>query len=102
VSAEANPLGRLEHHLGRLLVTGVIASAVLLFAGLALWLANPEIPVARWLLNGGLVVLMATPILRVFVSVVEYVRMRDWFFVAITVVVLIELTVTVVVALTRG
>ena len=45
---------------------------------------------------------MATPILRVFVSFVEYVRMRDWFFVAITVVVLIELTVTVVVALARG
>ena len=102
MNTDANSLGRLEHRLGRLLVTGVIASAVLLAAGLALWLANPEAPVARWLLNGGLVVLMATPILRVFLSVVEYVRVRDWFFVAITVVVLIELTVTVVVALTRG
>jgi uncharacterized membrane protein len=102
VSADPNPLGRLEHHLGRLLVTGVIASAVLLIAGLALWLASPETPLSRWLLNGGLVVLMATPILRVFVSVVEYVQMRDWLFVAITVVVLIELGVTVVVALARG
>ncbi len=102
MNAEHGSLARLEHHLARLLVTGVIVSAVLLFAGLALWLTARENPLARWLLNGGLIVLMATPILRVFVSVVEYVRMRDWFFVAITVVVLIELTVTVVVALTRG
>ena len=29
----------------------------------------------------GLLVLMATPILRVLVSLVVYVRMRDWFFV---------------------
>lgn len=102
MSAEHGSLARLEHHLARLLVTGVIVSAVLLFAGLALWLTTPEDPLARWLLNGGLVVLMATPILRVFVSFVEYVRIRDWFFVVTTIVVLVELTVTVVVALTRG
>ena len=102
MTVERDSLARLEHHLGRLLVTGVIVSAVLLFAGLALWLAAPDAHLARWLLNGGLVVLMATPILRVFVSFVEYVRIRDWFFVATTLVVLVELTVTVVVALTRG
>jgi uncharacterized membrane protein len=80
----------------------VIVSAVLLTAGLALWLTSPDAPLSRALLNGGLVVLMATPILRVFVSFVEYVRMKDWVFVATTIVVLVELTVTVVVALTRG
>jgi uncharacterized membrane protein len=101
VTVERDSLARLEHHLGRLLVTGVIVSSVLLFAGLALWLAAPEAPVVRWLLNGGLVVLMATPILRVFASFVEYVRMRDWVFVATTLLVLLELTVTVLVALTR-
>ena len=41
---------------------------------------------------------MATPILRVVVSFAEYVRMRDWFFVAMTMVVLAELTLTVIVA----
>jgi len=43
--------------------------------------------------------LMATPILRVIVSVAEYVWLRQWFFVIVTLVVLAELTVTVVVAL---
>ena len=102
MNVERDSLGRLEQHLGRLLVTGVIVSAVLLAAGLALWLTIPDAPLSRWLLNGGLVVLMATPILRVFVSFVEYVRMKDWVFVATTILVLVELTVTVVVALTRG
>ena len=102
MKVERDSLGRLEQDLGRLLVAGVVVSAVLLAAGLALWLASPGAPLSRWLLNGGLVVLMATPILRVFVSVVEYVRMKDWVFVATTILVLVELTVTVVVALTRG
>lgn len=101
MTPEHGSLSRLEHHLARLLVTGVIASAVLLFIGLALWLESPDSHAARWLLNAGLIVLMATPILRVVVSVVEYVRIRDWFFVAITIVVLVELTLTVVVALLR-
>lgn len=99
MTAEHGSLIRLEHHLARLLVTGVSASAVLLCIGLGLWLASPDSHAARWLLNAGLVVLMATPILRVVVSVVEYVRIGDWFFVAITIVVLVELSVTVVVAL---
>jgi uncharacterized membrane protein len=102
VTGERDSLVRLEHHLGRLLVTGVIVSAVLLTAGLALWLSAPDARLSRWLLNGGLVVLMATPILRVFVSFVEYLRIKDWIFVATTILVLIELTVTVLVALTRG
>jgi uncharacterized membrane protein len=41
---------------------------------------------------------MATPILRVVVSLVEYARMRDWFFVATTLMVLIVLFVTIAVA----
>ena len=80
-------LGRLEAHLGRLLVVGVTVSAVILAAGLALWLA-PRRARRERLLNTGLVVLMATPMLRVLVSVVEYVRMRDWFFATITLVVI--------------
>jgi uncharacterized membrane protein len=47
------------------------------------------------------VVLMATPILRVVVSVVEYVRMRDWFFAATTIIVLTELAWTLFFAFTR-
>lgn len=99
--ADPVSLTRLEFHLGRLLVTGVIASASLLSIGLALWLVNPESAVALWLLNAGLIVLMATPIMRVVVSFAEYVSMRQWFFAGVTIVVLVELSVTVLVALSR-
>lgn len=92
-------LGRLEADLGRLLVTGVVASAMLLAAGLAVWLAQPDHRAAAWLLNAGLMVLMATPILRVMMSFAEYVRIRDWLFVAMTILVLAELALTVIVAL---
>jgi uncharacterized membrane protein len=95
------PLGRLEAVLSRLLVAGVILSAALLAAGLALWLANPNGAAAVWLLNAGLITLMGTPIARVVVSFAEYVRLRDWLFVGMTVLVLAELTLTVVVALSR-
>jgi uncharacterized membrane protein len=93
------PLADLEQKLGQLLVTGVIVSALLLAAGLFFFLLDPGMARNGWLLNGGLIVLMATPILRVMVSVAEYVRLRQWFFVVVTVIVLAELTLTVVVAL---
>ncbi len=99
--ADPASLARLEFHLGRLLVTGVIASAILLATGLGLWLSNPESAVALWLLNAGLIVLMGTPIMRVVVSFAEYVGMRQWFFAGVTIVVLVELSVTVLVALSR-
>ncbi len=47
------------------------------------------------MLNAGLLVLMATPMLRVLLSVVEYVRMGDWFFASTTLAVIAELSVTV-------
>lgn len=101
MNAPAESLSRLEHHLGRLLVAGVILSAVLLASGLALWLANPRGSLAIGLLNTGLIALMGTPIMRVLVSFAEYVRMRDWLFVGMTILVLAELTLTVAVALSR-
>lgn len=97
--ATSDPLAQLEQKLGQLLVSGVIASAALLALGLFFWLLNPAGSRTDWLLDAGLIVLMATPMMRVVVSVAEYVRLRQWFFVAVTLVVLTELTVTVVVAL---
>jgi uncharacterized membrane protein len=79
----------------------VILSALLLTAGLALWLAHHGAP-ALWLLDAGLFVLMATPILRVLLSFAEYVRLRDWAFVATTIVVLVELALTLTLALGHG
>jgi uncharacterized membrane protein len=95
------PLKRLEQTLGRLLVTGVTSSAVLLAIGIALVLAWPDTRLGSWLLTLGLVFLMATPMLRVIVSFAEYVKMEEWFFVATTLIVLAELTMTVIYALTR-
>jgi uncharacterized protein DUF1634 len=94
-------LSRLEVHLGRLLLGGVLSSASCLAVGLAVWLAAGPTSIANALLTAGLLVLMATPILRVVVSLVEYARMRDWFFVATTLAVLIVLFVTIGVALTE-
>jgi uncharacterized membrane protein len=91
-------ISRLESHLGRLLLGGVLSSAVCLAVGLILWLTTAAPAVANGLLSAGLFILMATPILRVVVSLVEYVRMRDWFFVTTTFVVLIVLFVTIAVA----
>ena len=96
-----SPLDRLETHLGRLLFAGVAASAACLAAGLAMWVAGGDSPLASGVLATGLVTLMATPILRVVVSLVEYVRMRDWFFVATTVIVFGVLLVTVTLALLK-
>lgn len=101
MKAERPHLARLEVHLGRLLVTGVTISAILLAAGLAIWLVNPQQAAALFLLNAGLIVLMATPIFRVIVSFAEYVAMGQWFFALVTILVLVELSVTVLVALKR-
>jgi uncharacterized membrane protein len=91
-------LHRLEEQLGRLLITGVIVSAIALMAGLALYVVNPSSGLSSTLLTVGLFVLMATPMLRVVVSFVEYIRMKDWFFMATTVVVLGVLAMTVILA----
>ncbi len=50
-------------------------------------------------MSAGLVMLMATPVTRVAVSVVEYGRQRDWTFFALTGLVLLELVAGIVAAL---
>jgi len=101
VIGEGPQFARLEVQIGRLLVAGVTISALLLAIGLGMWLFDPGHWNALWLLNAGLIVLMATPILRVLLSFAEYIAMRQWFFAAVTILVLLELTVTVVVALLK-
>jgi Protein of unknown function (DUF1634) len=93
---------RLETMLGRVLLGGVLSAAGCLAAGLALWLAGSNHSGTNALLTAGLMILMATPILRVIVSLVEYVRMRDWFFVVATTVVLLVLFVTIAVAISSA
>jgi uncharacterized membrane protein len=90
---------RLEELLGRVLVAGVVSSAAILAAGIVASVADWG--AAPLLLRTGLIVLMATPILRVVVSVAEYLRLRDWFFAATALAVLAVLLTSVGVALTR-
>lgn len=94
-------IDRLEIQLGKMLQAGVLTSAACLAAGLVLWMWGGTPGAAGALLTAGLMILMATPILRVVVSLVEYARMRDWFFVATTVIVFGVLLVTVTLALLK-
>jgi uncharacterized membrane protein len=102
VTRDSEPLVRLEHELGRLLFAGVAISAVALAAGVVLLLVLPDSAAASALLTGGLLVLTATPILRVVVSIVEYLRMKEYAFAGVTLLVLIELALGVAYALWRG
>lgn len=99
---EPDPFARLEGILGRLLYTGVAASATVLLFGLGIFLFAGGSQLSERILAAGLVLLMATPVLRVVVSLVEYIRMRDWLFVCTSLAVLGQLVVTLVYALRRG
>lgn len=96
--ADTNDLNRLEDLLGRVLVTGVVASATILAVGLIVDVFTGR---GHPVLRIGLILLMATPIFRVIVSLVEYVRMRDWFFSATTAAVLLVLLTSVGLAILR-
>ena len=71
-------------------LSGVLVSGVCLLAGVALYLSAPESAVTATLLQTGLIVLMATPLLRVFISIAERASVRDWTFVLVTLTVLLE------------
>jgi uncharacterized membrane protein len=91
-----------EAVLGRVLRGGIMASSICLGAGLVLTLADAGGALTRALLAVGLVLLMATPPARVVVSAVVYARRRDWVFVCLTLVVLVELMASVVLAFQRS
>ena len=90
---------KLERLIGQVLRAGVMASSACLVAGLLLSLATGGGPAASFLLNAGIVVLLATPVARVIVSTVQYVSERDWTFATLTVIVLLELVASAVAAL---
>jgi uncharacterized membrane protein len=83
-----------ERVLGHTLGIGVASATALLAAGLLLSLLHPS-GLSAVLLQAGLLVLMGTPIARVLLSCVEYVRQRDWFFAANAFGVLVVLGITI-------
>jgi uncharacterized membrane protein len=90
---------KLERLIGIVLRGGVIVSSTCLAAGLLLSLVTGDGGVAGFLLNAGIIVLLATPLARVVVSTVQYVSERDWRFATLTFVVLLELIASAVAAL---
>jgi len=85
----------LELIIGRVLRLGTATSSTCFAAGLSLMILGGGGALARVLLPAGLIILLATPAARVIVSVVEYVRERDWLFVALTLTVLLALAASV-------
>jgi hypothetical protein len=85
--AEAG-LVTIERRLRRLLTAGTWLSTALLGVGLLVSLTRPHGSAAGPLLAAGLIMLMATPIARVVLCVVEFTRQRDWWFAFYTSVVL--------------
>ena len=91
-------IGRLEHVIGTVLRVGVRTSTACLACGVAVYFLSPG-PFANVLLQAGILILLATPLARVVVSVVQYVGDRDWTFTTLTLIVLVELLASVVAAL---
>lgn len=81
----------LETTLGRVLTVGTRLSTATLALGLAATFLAPGHRLTHVLLTAGLLVLLLTPVARVVVSVVGYLRERDWPFVIYTGIVLILL-----------
>jgi uncharacterized membrane protein len=92
---------RLEGVLGAMLALGVVISTILLGVGLGLWMAVGPTRAATVLLRAGLIALMATPMVRVLVSLAEYLRHRDWLFATMTAGVVLVLVVSVLIALSH-
>lgn len=91
-------MNRLERTIGAVLRFGTLASSSLFAISLVMALASARAGLAQRLADAGLVILLATPAARVVVSVIEYVRERDWVFVALTLVVLLALAGSVAAA----
>jgi uncharacterized membrane protein len=90
---------RLELVIGKVLFAGVATSSVCLAVGLGLSLLGGMASVAGLLLSAGIVILLATPVARVIVSMIDYLIARDWIFAGLTTIVLVELLASVAAAL---
>ena len=93
-----NGKSQLDQAVGRVLRAGVTTSSVAFAIGLGLSMFTGTAGAAHLLLNVGLVILLATPVGRVVVSVAEYALERDWMFVLLTTIVLLELVGSLFVA----
>ena len=81
-------------HRYRWLSVAIVGCFAMAFAlGLGLHLTDPGGEGATLALHAGLVLLMASPAVRMTVAIAERLRRRDWAFVAMTLIVVIELAI---------
>ena len=85
------PQPAFERLLVRVMLVGVLLSTAVLSTGLVWLLLRPASVAGQQLLDGGLVVLMATPMVRVVLSIAEALRRRDWFWLWSTAAVVVVL-----------
>lgn len=83
----------LERRFGWLSTALVVLFGGALAAGMVLHLMSPATLLSVRLLETGLVLLMAAPALRILIAVAERIRRRDWPFVIMTAVVVLELAI---------
>lgn len=88
------PPARFERTLARIMLGGVWASSALLAVGLVLVLTGRATQ-GETLLRIGLLCLMVTPMLRVALSIVESLRLRDYFWLWSTIAVVLVLAGTI-------
>ena len=83
-------------------ITAVVLFAVALTLGMLLHLVSPGGTVSTGFLQAGLVALMVTPGIRILIAVAERIRTRDWGFVLLAAIVVLELAVVLWRAASRG
>jgi uncharacterized membrane protein len=98
MNRERSGMERLETTIGEVLRFGTITSSTMFAIGLLFTVMGYQPMVAQLLLGAGLIILLATPPARVVISVIEYIRERDWTFVVLTVIVLLALAGSVAAA----
>jgi uncharacterized membrane protein len=89
----------LERLVAAVLRAGVALSTACLMLGLVATVLVSAGEMSGILLRTGVIILLATPVARVVVSIGQYVRERDWKFAALTAIVLVELLASAVAAL---
>ena len=90
---------KLERLIGVVLRAGVVLSSTCFTVGLAIYLLAGYTDLSRLILQTGVIVLLATPVARVVVSIGQYASSRDWTFAALTLIVLLELMASAAAAL---
>ncbi len=88
-----DPEQDLEARFRPLSVAAVLIFSASLALGLVVYLISPESRLALLALHAGLLILIASPAIRISVAAAERIRRRDWPFVLMTLAIVAELLV---------